>query len=105
MGRAGYAASGTACLSVRCADQGRGVGLRGLDSKFPFYQRNAPLNLGGVDAAGKPKIPLTMDGDSRFTFKVPADALPGEWYVEAVNPPFLPFSSSYTDPGGAFVLH
>ena len=74
-------------------------------SKFPFYQRNAPLNLGGVDAAGKPKIPLTMDGDSRFTFKVPADALPGEWYVEAVNPPFLPFSSSYTDPGGAFVLH
>jgi len=74
-------------------------------SKFPFYQRNAPLNLGGVDAAGKPKIPLTMDGDSRLTFKVPADALPGEWYVEAVNPPFLPFSSSYTDPGGAFVLH
>ncbi len=74
-------------------------------SKFPFYQPSLPLNLGGVDAAGKPKIPLTMDGDTRFTFKVPADALPGEWYVEAVNPPFLPFSSSYTDPGGAFVLH
>ena len=75
------------------------------NSKSPFYQASPPLNLGGVDAAGKPKIPLTIDSDSQFTFKVPASAAPGEWYVEALNPPFLAFSSSYTDPGGAFVLH
>ncbi len=75
------------------------------NSKSPFYQASPPLNLGGVDAAGKPKIPITIDSDSQFTFKVPASAAPGEWYVEALNPPFLAFSSSYTDPGGAFVLH
>jgi hypothetical protein len=82
-----------------------GTRINFYQSKFPFYQANPPINLGGVSAVGKPSIPLKIDSDSRFTFKVPESAAPGGWYVEALNPPFLPFSSSYTDPGGAFVLH
>ena len=58
-------------------------------------------NLGGFDTVEKPKIPLEIDGDSRIRLKVPHGAPPGQCYLEALNPPFLPFSSSYDDPGGA----
>jgi hypothetical protein len=61
------------------------------------------VNLGGIDSRGA-KIPLTIVSDTQFTFSVPAGAAPGPSYVQALNPPFLPFSSSGNDPGGAFTL-
>ena len=49
-------------------------------------------------------IPLTLLSDTMFTFTVPAGAIPGLSYVQAVSPPFVPFSSSGNDPGGSFTL-
>ncbi|MGH7292520.1 MAG: LamG-like jellyroll fold domain-containing protein, partial [Myxococcota bacterium] len=37
-------------------------------------------------------------------FQVPARAITGPAYVEAINPPFIPFSSTGTDPDGAFTI-
>ncbi len=61
-------------------------------------------NLGGLDSAGKPVLHLEMDGDAKLRLIVPPTAKAGACYLEALNPPFLPFSSSYNDPGGAFIL-
>lgn len=61
-------------------------------------------NLGGFGPGGKPNIPLTLINSTRFTFTRPAAALPGLAFVQALNPPFVPFTSSGTDPCGAFPL-
>jgi len=66
-------------------------------------QGGGVLNLGGLNS-GKPVIPLHLVNDAQFTFTVPAGALPGPAYVQALNPPFVPYSSSGNDPGGAFTL-
>jgi hypothetical protein len=62
------------------------------------------VNLGGLDAKGKPKIPLTIINSDKFTFTKPAGAVPGPAYVQALNPPFTPFTSSGTGPGGDLTL-
>ena len=68
-------------------------------------QGGGAVNLGGLGSGGKPKIPLTFVNDNRFTFTKPATAVPGPSYVQALNPPFVPFSSSGNAPGGGFTLH
>ncbi len=60
--------------------------------------------FGGLNPDGTPKIPLTLIDDTRFTFTEPTGADPGASYVQALNPPFVPFTSSGNDPGGAFTL-
>jgi hypothetical protein len=60
--------------------------------------------LGGLNPDGTPKIPLTLISPNRFTFTRPAKAVPGSAYVQAVNPPFVPFTSSGDAPGGAFTI-
>jgi hypothetical protein len=67
-------------------------------------QSGGVVNLGGFDKSGAPRIPLTFIGPTRFSFAVPAGAMPGAAYIQAINPPFVPFSSSGNDPGGAFAL-
>jgi sugar lactone lactonase YvrE len=62
------------------------------------------VNLGGLNASGKPKIPLTLVDAQEVTFTVPAAAVPGAAYVQALNPPFVPFTSSGNAAGGAFTL-
>jgi hypothetical protein len=59
-------------------------------------------NLGGFAANGSPRIPLTFVNANEFRFKVPAGAVSGAAFVEALNPPFIPFTSTGTDPDGAF---
>jgi hypothetical protein len=66
-------------------------------------QGGAVVNLGGLKG-GAPNIPLTFVNESRFTFMVPAGAAPGASYVQALNPPFVPFSSSGNVAGGGFIL-
>ena len=65
----------------------------------------ATVNLGGVGAGGAARIPLSPIDSNRFTFTVPASAVAGSSYVQALNPPFVPFSNSGNGPGGAFVLN
>jgi hypothetical protein len=69
------------------------------------HRKHAARSLGALTAAGAAKIPLTFVSDTKFTFSVPAAAVPGPSYVDALNPPFVPFTSSGTGPGGAFILH
>ncbi len=52
----------------------------------------------------RPRSRLTFINENQFTFTKPAGAMPGPSYVEAFNPPFVPFTSSGTGPGGAFTL-
>ena len=62
------------------------------------------VNLGGLKPDGTAKIPLTLISGNQFTFTKPVGAMAGPSYVQAFNPPFVPFSSSGTGPGGAFTL-
>jgi len=61
-------------------------------------------NLGGLKPNGTPRIPLELIDDTSFTFSLPDAATAGPAYVEALNPPFVPFSSSGNGPGGAFTI-
>ena len=67
-------------------------------------QGGTAVNLGGLGAGGKAKIPLTFVNSDRFTFTRPAAAEPGASYVQALNPPFVPFTSTGNEPGGGFTL-
>jgi len=78
----------------------RGTGFSVM-SVINFY--NGSGNLGGLSGTG-PNIPLTVDSDHQFHFTVPANAVTGPAFVEVLNPPFIPFSSSGTDPAGGFWL-
>jgi hypothetical protein len=61
-------------------------------------------NLGGLKSNGTPKIPISVLSPGRFTFTRPSGALTGPAFVQALNPPFVPFTSSGNAPGGAFTL-
>jgi len=66
-------------------------------------QGGGVANLGGLGASG-PKVPLTVVSSTRFTFTVPAGAVTGPTYVQVINPPYIPYSSSGSDPDGAFTI-
>jgi streptogramin lyase len=61
-------------------------------------------NLGGIGPGGKPKIRLSVIDADHSSFQVPAGAFTGPSYVQSVNAPFVPFTSSGTGPGGAIDL-
>jgi len=67
-------------------------------------QAGGVVNLGGLTGGGTALIALTLVNENQFTFAKPKTALAGASYVQAFNPPFVPFTSSGTGPGGAFVL-
>ena len=51
-----------------------------------------------------PYPPINLIDSTQFTFTKPAGSVAGPAYVQALNPPFLPYDSSGNDPGGAFTL-
>ena len=67
-------------------------------------QAGGVVNLGGLAADGTSKIPLTLASSDKFTFTRPTGAVAGAAYVQAINPPFVPYTSSGTDLGGGFTL-
>ena len=62
------------------------------------------VNLGGFNAQGLPRVPLSVDSALQFRFAVPAAAMTGAAYIQAINPPYIAWSSSGSDPDGAFML-
>jgi hypothetical protein len=62
------------------------------------------VNLGGLKPDGTPRIPLTFIDNTQFSFTLPSAAIAGPGYVQALNPPFVPFSSSGNGAGGAFTI-
>jgi len=71
---------------------------------FFNLQPGGVADLGGLGAGGAPKIPLTIINSTTFTFTVPGGAVPGPAFVQALNPPFVLFTSTSNDPCGAFTL-
>jgi hypothetical protein len=67
-------------------------------------QAGGAVNLGGLGPGGAAKIPLTLISSDEFTFTKPASAVAGPAYVQALNPPFLAFTSSGNSPSGSLVL-
>jgi hypothetical protein len=61
------------------------------------------VNFGGI-TSGRPAIAITLISDTQIQFAVPRGAVAGAAYVQAINPPFVPFSSSGNGAGGAFRL-
>jgi hypothetical protein len=82
-----------------------GTGFSRL-SVINLFNRQGPdvVNLGGLSAAGSSIVPITLASDTQFTFTRPAGAVAGPSFVEVLNPPFIPFSSSGNDPDGAFAV-
>ncbi len=68
-------------------------------------QPGSVVNLGGLNSDGTPKIPISLTGDGQFTFTLPGTVVAGPAFVQALNPPFIPFTSSGDDPGGAFTVN
>ncbi len=60
-------------------------------------------NFGGLGSSG-PKVPLTFINSTALTFQVPMGAATGPAFVQVLNPPYIPYSSSTNDPDGAFNL-
>ena len=83
---------------------GSGFSTLTVINLFNLQAGGVVVNLGGLDARGKAKIPLTIVNSNQFTFTEPVGAVPGAAYVQAVSPPFVPFTSSGNDPGGSFTL-
>jgi hypothetical protein len=84
----------------------KGAGFSKL-TVINFFNKQAGRagNLGGLRSGGAPNIPLTFVDEKMFSFKVPPHVTPGPSYVQALNPPFVPISSSGNGPGGALTLH
>ncbi len=82
-----------------------GTGFSPLTVINLFNQQGATtVNLGGLGPGGVPKIHLTLVNSTRVTFARPAGAVAGPAYVQAFNPPFVPYTSSGTGPGGSFTM-
>jgi hypothetical protein len=67
-------------------------------------QPGGVVNLGGFGAGGVARIPLTIVSSTRFTFSKPAVAVAGASFIQALNPPFVPFTSTGNDPCAGFTL-
>jgi hypothetical protein len=72
-----------------------GTGFSTLTVINFLAQHNGSLvNLGGLNAHGAPAIAITLVSDTEVRFAIPAGAAPGQAYVQALNPPFVPFAVS-----------
>jgi hypothetical protein len=65
-------------------------------------QGSTVVNLGGTSGSGQRVIPLQFVSSTELRFTRPATAQAGPAFVQVLNPPFIPFSSSGNDPDGAF---
>jgi hypothetical protein len=85
--------------------QVNGAGFSSLTViNFFNAQAGGSVNLGGLNSTGRSRIPLTIINGNTFTLSIPAGALAGPSYIQAINPPFVPFSNSGNGSSGAFVL-
>jgi len=60
---------------------------------------------GAVANFGGTSLPVTVLSSVQLQFTVPAGTAPGMAFVQVINPPFIPFTSTGNDPHGGFVLH
>jgi subtilisin-like proprotein convertase family protein len=65
-------------------------------------QGSTVVNLGGLTGGGQRVIPLQFISSQELRFLRPAGAQSGPAFVEVLNPPYIPYSSSGADPNGGF---
>jgi hypothetical protein len=82
---------------------GTGFSVVSVINFFNQLPGGGAQSLGGFGPNG-PRIPLTFVSSTEFTFTIPASAVSGQSYVQVLNPPYIPFSSTGSDPDGAFTL-
>ncbi len=60
----------------------------------------------GLSVGGTALCPITLQSDTDFTVQRPAsmDGYSGPAFIQVLNPPFVPFSSTGEDPDSAFTL-
>jgi len=81
---------------------GHGSGFNALTVINLFAAVNGQVvNLGGFGPGGTPNLPLTLAGDAELSFTLPSGLDPGAAFVQAINPPFIPYTTSQGD-GGSF---
>jgi hypothetical protein len=83
---------------------GTGFSTVSVINLFAQQAGGGVTNFGGLNSGGGSKIPLSVQSSTRFTFNVPAGAASGAAYVMVLNPPYIPYSTSGSDPDGAFTL-
>ena len=84
--------------------QGTGFSTLSVINLFAQRAGGGVDNFGGLGAGGQAKVPLSVQSPSQFTFTVPAGTATGPAYVMVLNPPYIPYASSGTDPDGGFTL-
>jgi hypothetical protein len=82
--------------------RGAGFSLRTVISFFNL-QPSGVVNLGAL-VGGQSLIPFTLVSTHEMTFQVPANAVAGPSYIQLLNPPFIAFTSTGSDPDGVFNL-
>jgi hypothetical protein len=87
----------TACSSATTATLDSAV-----ISLFNLQGSNV-VNLRGLNGT-TPNVPLTFVSSTELSFTRPAGAVAGPAFVEVLNPPYIPYSSSGNDPDGGFVF-
>jgi hypothetical protein len=80
----------------------RGTGFS-TTSLINLFNGPSGTNIGGLTAQG-PRIPLTFISSTELRFQVPRSAVAGSSYVQVLNPPYIAYSSSGSDPDGTFSL-
>jgi outer membrane protein assembly factor BamB len=66
-------------------------------------QGGGAVNLGGLNPAGNAKIALHVASANQFSFNLAGTGVePGASYVQVLNPPFVPFTSSGNSVNGSF---
>jgi hypothetical protein len=73
------------------------------------FANGAALNffvhtVGGGMANDGPGLAVTVLSTVQLQFTLPGGTAPGAAYVQVINPPFIPLTSTGNDPHGAFVL-
>jgi hypothetical protein len=72
-----------------------GTGFSTLTTiNFYASQAGRMVNLGGFSASGAPAIAISLVSATELRFAVPAGAAAGPAYVQALNPPFVPFTTT-----------
>jgi hypothetical protein len=82
-----------------------GAGLcTGMAINLFAHQSSFVLNFGGLNPDGTPVFPFTVVDSHHLFFTRPSFISPGSAYVQVLNAPFIPYTSSGNGPGGAFTM-
>ncbi len=94
----GVSRSGTTITAT-----GAGFSVRTIISFFNA-QPGGVVNLGGLVNGTQSLIPFTLVSSHQLTFEIPSGAKSGAAYVQLLNPPFIPFTSTGNSPSGAITV-